>query len=229
MLFDCRAQYLEPPDPLGDAPPIRITLPDGATARSDDHDVNDALSSALGRAVRLETRAPAAVIIEEYYPDVEGVAAERRDRVIEGQIALLAPPGTYFDAAPVHVLTTSTLAALAAAYPRGTFDVRRFRPNVLIDTSSTGADDFVENLWVDHSLRIGAEVALHVVLSVPRCVMTTLPQSDLPPDKGILQTIARENRFEIPGLGPSSCAGVYGLVSAGGAVSVGDGISLGPV
>ena len=73
-----------------------------------------------------------------------------------------------------------------------------------------------------HSLRVGADVALHLVMSVPRCVMTTLAQDDLPADKGILQTVARENRFDIPGLGPSSCVGVYGLVSAGGAIAVGD-------
>jgi hypothetical protein len=59
-------------------------------------------------------------------------------------------------------------------------------------------------------------------MSVPRCVMTTLPQDDLPRDKTILQTVTRENRFDIPGLGPSSCVGVYGLVSTGGAIACGD-------
>ena len=46
--------------------------------------------------------------------------------------------------------------------------------------------------------------------------MTTLAQGDLPRDPGVLQTIARHNRFDIPGLGPSSCVGVYALVTTGG-------------
>ena len=45
--------------------------------------------------------------------------------------------------------------------------------------------------------------------------MTTLAQPDLPRDNGVLQTIARHNRFDIPGLGPSSCVGVYALVDRG--------------
>jgi hypothetical protein len=102
----------------------------------------------------------------------------------------------------------------------------RFRPNVLVDS---GADTgFVENAWVGGPLRVGADAVLNIVMSAPRCVMTTLPQGDLPADKGILQTIGRENRFDIPGLGPSSCLGVYGMVSAGGAVSVGDPVRVGP-
>jgi len=202
QLFSCRASFLEPPDPGAAAPPpARLTLPGGTTVRTDAADVDDRLSRVLGRAVRLTVQAPEKPVIDDE------------------QIALLSPPGTFFDCAPVHVVTTASLAALAAAHPDGRFDPRRFRPNVLLDTASTG---FVENDWINTSLRVGADVALHLVMSVPRCVMTTLPQDDLPRDKTILQTVTRENRFDIPGLGPSSCVGVYGLVSAGGAIARGD-------
>ena len=61
-----------------------------------------------------------------------------------------------FDAAPVHVVTTASLAPLAVAQPDGRFDPRRFRPNVVLDTGGTG---FVENDWVSTSLRVGADVA----------------------------------------------------------------------
>ena len=208
LLFACRAEFLEAPDP-GDAdpPPAQLTLPDGATVRTHDRDVDQQLSRVLGRAVRLTARVPEKPVIDDE------------------QISLLSPPGTFFDAAPMHVLTTASLAALAAANPAGRFDPRRFRPNVLLDTGGAG---FVENDWIDASLRLGADVALHLVMSAPRCVMTTLPQEDLPPDNAILQTVARENRFDIPGLGPSSCVGVYGVVSAGGAIACGDAARLEP-
>lgn len=224
-LFAFRAEYLEPPAVGADPPPVRITLPDGTALRSDDPGVDAALSSAVGRAVRLQTRAPEAPIIEDLAADVDDIPVELRGTVHEGQIALLAPPGTFFDCASVHVMTTSSLAAAAAAYPGGRFDPMRFRPNVLVDTGA-GAG-FVENGWVGGPLRFGADAVLDVVMSAPRCVMTTLPQGDLPADKGILQTIGRENRFDIPGLGPSSCLGVYGMVSAGGNVAVGDQVRVG--
>ena len=208
VLFECRASFLEPPDPeSAEPPPARIALPDGTTVRSDDPGVDDAISRAIDRPVRLRAGAPEKWVIDDE------------------QIALLSPPGTFFDAAPVHVVTTASLAALAAASPTSRFDVRRFRPNVLVAVDETG---FVENDWVDTSLQIGAEVALHLVMSVPRCVMTTLAQDDLPADKAILQTVTRENRIDIPGMGPNPCIGVYGLVTANGEIACGDRVEVRP-
>jgi MOSC domain-containing protein len=57
-------------------------------------------------------------------------------------------------------------------------------------------------------------------------VMTTLAQADLPRDPAVLQTIARHNRFDIPGLGPSSCVGVYALVTTGGTARQGDPVEI---
>ena len=226
MLFACRAEYLEPPSAGDDPPPVRITMHDGTTLQSDDPDADESLSRALGRAVRLEKRAPDAPRIEDMAADVEEIPVEERGKVHHGQIALLAPPGSFFDCAAVHVMTTSSLAAVSVAYPAGRFDPARFRPNVLVDSGA--AAGFVENAWVGRALRVGPDALLDLVMSAPRCVMTTLAQGDLPADKGILQAIGRENRFDIPGLGPSSCLGVYGMVSAGGAVTVGDAVGVGP-
>jgi uncharacterized protein YcbX len=208
VMFECRAAFLEPPD-AGDAeqPPALVTLPDGSTVRSDDAHVDDVISRALNSPVSLQAHAPEKAVIDDE------------------QIALLSPPGTFFDAAPVHVVTTASLDALAAATPAGRFDPRRFRPNILVATEAAG---FVDNDWVDTTLQVGADVALLLVMAVPRCVMTTLAQDDLPADKEILRTVNRANRVDIPGMGPNPCVGVYGLVTTGGEIARGDEVRVEP-
>src|SRR2546430_1392682 len=80
------------------------------------------------------------------------------------------PEGTFFDAAVVHVLSTTTIDVLRAAYPEGRFEVRRFRPNVVLQTASK-REDFIENGWADGALAIGSQVCLNVTGPCPRCVM----------------------------------------------------------
>jgi MOSC domain-containing protein YiiM len=56
--------------------------------------------------------------------------------------------------------------------------------------------------------------------------MTTLAQPGLPRDIGLLQTVARHNRVDIPGLGQWACAGAYGRVLTPGPVQVGDPVTV---
>lgn len=224
-LFSCSAQYLEEPDLDGPLPPAEITLPNGDLVRTDQGDAAERVSRALGRSVRLSSEAPEQPTLEAYWPDVEGVASEQRETVTRAQIALLAPPGTFFDGAPIHVVTSATLDSLSDAYPGGAFDARRFRPNVVVNVSAQG---FPENDWVGGRMSVGPDTEMEAVLAVPRCVMTTLAQADLARDKKILQTVAKENRVDIPGLGPSSCVGVYAIVTTSGTVRVGDSVETTP-
>src|SRR5262252_5437609 len=126
------------------------------------------------------------------------------------------PEGTFFDCAVVHVLTTATLDRLRGLYPQGRFEVRRFRPNLVVETSK-GAHDFVENAWIGQVIAIGDSVRLSVTGPCPRCVMTTLPQGDLPKDTGILRTAAQHNRANV---------GVYASVLQGGNIRRGDSARL---
>lgn len=212
-LFSYRANYVEPPDDNGRIPPVRITLPDGQTATSDQHEIDVILSSALGRDVMLSmdgsalrgvTDGPAKPTLEEYWPDIDGLP--NRDVVTDEAM----PEGTYFDVATIHVLTTSTLNRLRELYPGGRFEVRRFRPNIVL---ATNADGFVENGWIGRTLSIGDEVRIKITGACSRCVMTTLPQSDLPKDPGILRTAAQHNDVSV---------GVYAAVVQGGRVRRGD-------
>jgi hypothetical protein len=223
MLFTCRAELVGEPHAGSEIPPARITFADGTVIETDDPAANDVLSRTVGRPVRLETQPPDGAMIEQYRPPVEGITDPQADTVTDDVIAIVAP-GTFFDAAPLHVLTTATLARLTELAPDSTFPARRFRPNVVVDVD--GAEGFVENDWVGHTVSLGADVSASVFLAAPRCVMTTLAQTDLPRDVGVLQAVARHNRFDIPGLGPSSCVGVYALVTAGGTTRHGDPVGI---
>jgi uncharacterized protein YcbX len=223
VLFACRAAYLEEPRDASELPPVEITGPGGETIRSDDPGAHESLSRIVGRAVRLETKPPDGAKLEQYRLPVEGFAEAHDDTVTDETIAVVAP-GTFFDAAPLHVVTTATLAHLHELSPDTSFAPARFRPNAVVAVGDTNG--FVENEWVNHSIALGAEVQASVFLAAPRCVMTTLAQPDLPRDNGVLQTIARHNRFDIPGLGPSSCVGVYALVTNGGTVHQGDPVEI---
>jgi uncharacterized protein YcbX len=223
-LFQCDAALTEPPETARELPSVRITLPDGATVTSDDPGVDDALSDVVGRRVTLERTAPAGAVFEEYWPDIEGLSPEgHRDTITDERLGMSAPPGTFFDLAPLGVLTTATLERLGELYPQGRFDVRRFRMNLIVEVD---ADGFVENNWIGHTLEVGDGVTLSVILADPRCVMTTLPQGDLPKDPGILRAAAQHNRVEIPGSGRYPCVGVYATVAAGGSVGRGDSVAL---
>jgi MOSC domain-containing protein len=212
--FDYRAAYVEPPRMGSKLPAVRVTLPDGTAVTSDQPDLTQVLSSGLGRDVTFaeahSDRAESSATAEEYWPDLEGL--EHRDTVTDWEL----PAGTFFDLAIVHLLTTATIDHLRALYPEGRFEVRRFRPNIVVSPGAE-AQGFVENDWVDRTIAIGNEVRLRINGPCPRCVMTTLPQGDLPKDPGILRTAAQHNQANV---------GVYADVVAGGTIRRGDRLTL---
>ncbi len=195
-LMECRAELVE--EPVTDRAEAVITFPDGARVRSDQPDVHRLLSRFIGREVSLERLAPEAPSLEEYSPDVR----ELPERDVLSDEAMAA--GTFFDVAVIHLLTTATLECLRALYPRGTIDARRFRPNIVVEPTR-GETGFVEDGWVGHTVRIGKAASLAVTQPCRRCVMTTLPQGELPRDTGILRATARHNDVN---------AGVYASVTA---------------
>jgi uncharacterized protein YcbX len=212
QLFDFRATLADDPRTDVKVPRVRITLPDGTSVSNEQPDVHQILSKVLKRDVKLESALPdlGTATAEEYWPDIEGL--EYRETVTDFGL----PEGTFFDCAFVHLLTTATLDRLRALYPQGRFEVRRFRPNIVVETGN-GAKDFVENAWIGQTLTIGEAVRLSITGPCPRCVMTTLPQGDLPKDAGILRTAAQHNRANV---------GVYASVLQGGKVRRGDSVWL---
>ncbi len=209
-LFEFRAAFIEQPRSGDKIPAVRITLPNGVVVGSEQSDLNQLLSNVLGREVTLQTRPPETPSLEEYWPDMDGLA--HRETITDESM----PTGTFFDLAVIHVLTTATIDRLRSLYPEGRFDVRRFRPNIVVEPT-LGETRFVENDWVGRTLAIGDEVRLRITGPCPRCVMTTLPQGDLPSDPGILRTAAQHNQVNV---------GAYAAVVHGGKMCHGDPVRL---
>jgi uncharacterized protein YcbX len=135
-----------------------------------------------------------------------------------------APPGTFFDLACVHLLTTATLRRLQEAYPEGQFAVQRFRPNLVVECP--GESGFVENAWIGRTVSVGPDLVLRVSQPCTRCVMTTLPRVDLPHDPGILRTAVQHNRLDRGEYGRLPCVGVYADVVQPGRIRRGDSVRL---
>src|SRR5262249_21728904 len=156
----------------------------------------------FGRKLTLTATAPPGLLLE-LTPGTLGGASSN---VTDVPMAAGAPSGAFFDYGCVHLIATPTLDHLQRAYPDGRFDVRRFRPNIVVRSQ---AEPFIENLWAGRTLALGEEVVLRITIPCPRCVDMILPQADLPHDPGILRTVAQHNMRDLGDFGTLPCAGVY--------------------
>ncbi|CAN7668857.1 MOSC domain-containing protein [Mycolicibacterium frederiksbergense] len=234
VLLGCTARYLDEPGVdagPGNVPSVVVTFPDGSELTSDDRAIDDALSQLAGREMRLVALPPVEDTSQHRMSVSDSLANFRAAQVRKDfglgedealpdtsvfstkDIITLArystPPGSFADLSPVHLMSTASLRQLAPG-PEP-YDVRRFRPNVLVDTGE-GGPDFPESVWVGGELSIGT-ARLEVTIPTIRCVVPTRPQPGVELDKAITRQLAeRTNRF----------LGVYADVSASGLVSVGD-------
>jgi uncharacterized protein YcbX len=204
---------------------VRITLPDGKTVWSTDAGVDAILSGLLNEPVTLSATPPPGASLDRAVPEAVlrgGITAEVAFEVNE--IASGAPPGTFVDFAPLHLLTTSTLDRIAELSPYKKADPERYRPNIIILTSTPG---FTENDWLDRTLHVGDELVLRVIARTPRCAIPTLAHGHLPRNTEALRVLARHNRvIPMEELGPEPCAGVYAEVLHPGHVRTGDTVRL---
>ncbi len=228
-LMSCAAKYLKEPAPTGSSP-AQITLPNGQSVMTSDDEVAALLSNVVNSAVSFWPLMPedaldhykrGAPLEEDMMTELRRVFAREEDEPLP-DISVFPPelveyeslPGTYFDALPLLILTEQSLKSLSAAKPDSTFDVRRFRPNILM--AATSNDPFPELAWVGKTIDIGS-AQLKVELACPRCVMTTHGFADLPKDPKIMRTLVKE---------ADGCLGVYANVVKGGTVAVGDQMTM---
>ncbi|MGW4383406.1 MOSC domain-containing protein [Kitasatospora sp. NPDC004531] len=185
---------------------VRITGPDGAELDE------AAIGALLGRPVRLVDERPDGSTLLRSVP--EQVLADGIDAEVEYTVqdfGRAAAPGSFFDFAPLHLVTTASLAGAPAA---------RYRPNLVVEDAG---EPFAENDWVGRELTVGPELRLRLIAASPRCAVPTLAHGALPADPEALRRPARLNRVEpLPGMAALPCLGVYAQVLTPGAVEVGD-------
>ena len=177
--------------PLADVPGFRALLPTITKLPSIDATLRAAFS-----------RTP-----DEPVPDISQMPKELFE--------FTSPPGTYFDAFPIHVLTTASLRFMSQANPDADWDVRRFRPNFFVKTAA-GLEGLIESDWAGKTLRIGS-VEVKCEMPAVRCGMTTNAQACLPKDPSVLRTIVKEGNQNL---------GVYASVAGDGRVAEGDRVEL---
>ena len=125
-----------------------------------------------------------------------------------------------FDEACISVISLGTVHCVARESGRGVdlCDLRRFRPNVVIETDS--AEPFAEDRWVGRTLMFGEDkssAAIGITMKDERCVMVNFDPDTAERDSEVMKTVVRMNQ---------NYAGVYGTVVRAGELRVGQVVTL---
>lgn len=207
-----------------------IMAPDGDSASASSEHINEWLSGKLNHPVTLWPLLPADQL--EHYrrgaPDTEDFEQELRSvfgRLPDEPLPDLAgfeevlefesPPGTYFDAFSLSIMSQQSLATMNQLDGESRFDVRRFRPNLLVDIPDTD-HPFPEQAWIGKMLSIGS-VKLRIEMTCPRCSMTTHGFDDLPRDTEIMRQLVNHCDGNL---------GIYASVQTPGQMSIEDHIEI---
>ena len=234
QLLSMTPVFASEPNEQNISPNVSITLESGKVVTSSDADINAVLSEAVGSPVSLWPILPEDqlehylrppmdenVDVEAYYREI---FARNPDEPLpdvslfpEEVLKYESPPGSYFDAFPILVMSKASLIHLnevaAAAGGQSNFDVRRFRPNILLDIDASG---FPENQWMGRRAKIGSAV-IKFEMPCPRCVITTHGFEDLPKDPKIMRHLVKENGGNL---------GAYVSIETPGTFAQGDVIEL---
>jgi uncharacterized protein YcbX len=122
-----------------------------------------------------------------------------------------------FDEAAVSVIALGTIRSITREAGHDA-DVRRFRPNVVLDT--TGAQAFEEDAWVGKILEFGRDgtgPAISVTMRDKRCVMINFDPDTAEAAAEMMKAAIRMN---------DNYAGIYGTVIRTGELRVGQVASL---
>jgi uncharacterized protein YcbX len=129
-----------------------------------------------------------------------------------------------FDEACISVISLGTVHGVERESGRGEggCDLRRFRPNVVIETKS--AEPFEEDRWVGRTLMFGEgnsgaapRAVIGVTMRDERCVMVNFDPDTAERDSEVMKTVVRMN---------GNYAGVYCTVVRAGELRVGQVVTL---
>ena len=213
----------------GPAAPL-ITAADGDSASASSERINDWLSGKLNHPVTLWPLLPAdqldhyrrgAPDTEDFEQELRAVFGRLPDEPLpdlagfEELLEFESPPGTYFDAFPISIISQQSLNTMNQLEGGSQFDVRRFRPNLLIDIPDTD-HPFPEQAWIGKTLSVGS-VTLKIDMTCPRCAMTTHGFHDLPQDAQIMRKLVANSEGNL---------GIYASAVQAGKVTAGDSVSV---
>jgi uncharacterized protein YcbX len=209
---------------------VEVCFPDGTATSIAEVALPGRLSAFLERPVSVASTPPPSATFDEVwmrdlkndidpFPGVSSRVEDGDEMIDNGQF--MSVSGNFFNFGAIHIVTTSSTDRLRQLAPEIRFDPYRFRPNIVVETDGDG---FVENGWPGKTLSIG-DVRLGVLFPVPRCVMTTLSQGDLPADRQVLHTISQHNALDL-GAGIFPCLGIYADVESGGEICVRDAVRI---
>jgi uncharacterized protein YcbX len=187
------------------------TLPDGTVVTLTEPGAGARIGAWLGRDVVVRS---AEELGPDHQPAIDMTFDPPNDEAEYYEIPIRK--GSLLDLGAIHLLTTGTLAACAAARPELDWTVRRFRPNLVIDHDG---GLFAEQEWVGQDLRIG-DVRLHLDQPTMRCAMALRAQPGIDREPGIFQALNELNT-----LSPNHL-GMYASVVEGGSLTVGAPVEL---
>jgi uncharacterized protein YcbX len=207
-----------------------ITAPDGDSASASSEHINEWLSGKLNHPVTLWPLLPADQL--DHYrrgaPDTEDLGQELRavfgrlpDEPLpdltgfEELLEFESPPGTYFDAFPISIMSLQSLNIMNQLAGESRFDVRRFRPNLLVDMPDND-QSFPEQALLGKTLSVGS-AQLKIEMTCPRCSMTTHGFDDLPRDTEIMRKLVNHCDGNL---------GIYASVQTPGQISIEDHIEI---
>jgi len=153
---------------------------------------------------------------------VEGPFSALLSRHLRRPVSLLdlaAWPTRGVDVEPLTLVSTGSIAHLAARLGMPGLDHRRFRANIVL----AGADEpHVEDTWIGRDVDVG-RARLHVTGPIPRCAVTTRDPDTGRRDADTLREIRRYRGMFTDDEGSRGIPfGVYARVVRPGVVAVGD-------
>ncbi|MEG5264000.1 FAD-dependent oxidoreductase [Pseudomonas sp. JDS28PS106] len=89
---------------------------------------------------------------------------------------------------PIHLLSRQSLAKLQSLIPESLVDVRRFRPNIVVDLPNSQRNAPPEYQLIGQEFQLGS-LRLRGVKPCGRCSFTTLKQFDIPEDRSVLRAL----------------------------------------
>lgn len=231
-LLSCIATYNTDNAANIDQAPLSLNFPDGQILNSGiTAEINQKISELLGHESILETLQPDSdndlykrfkaknhnwlQELKDTFTREPGESLPDFSDLPQDFIDYVTLPGTFFLVSPCHIITTATMDHFKKNHPESDWDIRRFRPNILIETTE-GTSGLVEQEWLGKTLHID-NTSIKCMSAAPRCGAVTRKQQTFGLDKSMLRTIVNEADQNL---------GIYGDISTQALINVGTDVYL---